>query len=44
MLANLSNEIYFKKVFTDVDVFKAFVKDILNIDLCSKKKKNSIIY
>ena len=33
MLANLSNEVYFKKVFTDVDVFKAFVKDILNIDL-----------
>ncbi len=33
MLADLSNEVYFKKVFTDVDVFKAFTKDILNIDL-----------
>lgn len=33
MLANLDNEVYFKKVFTDVDVFCAFVKDILGIDI-----------
>ncbi|MDX2246472.1 MAG: hypothetical protein SF052_06840 [Bacteroidia bacterium] len=33
MLANLDNEVYFKKVFTDVQVFTAFVKDILGIEL-----------
>jgi hypothetical protein len=33
MLANLDNEVHFKKVFTDVDVFCAFVKDILGIDI-----------
>jgi hypothetical protein len=33
MLANLDNEVYFKKVFTDVEVFCAFVKDILGIDM-----------
>jgi hypothetical protein len=33
MLANLDNEVYFKKVFTDIDVFCAFVKDILGIDI-----------
>jgi hypothetical protein len=33
MLANLDNEVHFKKVFTDVDVFCAFVKDVLNIDM-----------
>ena len=33
MLANLDNEVYFKKVFTDVEVFCAFVKDILGIDI-----------
>ena len=33
MLANLDNEIHFKKVFTDVEVFTAFVKDILGIDM-----------
>jgi hypothetical protein len=33
MLANLDNEVYFKKVFTDVDVFTAFVKDVLGIDI-----------
>ena len=33
MLANLDNEVHFKKVFTDVEVFTAFVKDILGIDL-----------
>ncbi len=33
MLANLDNEVHFKKVFTDVEVFCAFVKDILGIDM-----------
>ena len=33
MLANLDNEVHFKKVFTDVDVFCAFVKDVLGIDM-----------
>lgn len=33
MLANLDNEVYFKKVFTDVEVFTAFVKDVLGIEL-----------
>jgi hypothetical protein len=33
MLANLDNEVHFKKVFTDVAVFRAFVKDVLGIDM-----------
>lgn len=33
MLANLDNEVFFKKVFTNVEVFTAFVKDVLNIDI-----------
>jgi hypothetical protein len=33
MLANLDNEVYFKKVFTDIEVFCAFVKDILGIEM-----------
>jgi hypothetical protein len=33
MLANLDNEVHFKKVFTDVKVFTAFVKDVLGIDI-----------
>jgi DNA-binding transcriptional regulator YiaG len=33
MLANLDNEVHFKKVFTDVIVFRAFVKDVLGIDM-----------
>jgi len=33
MLANLDNELHFKKVFTDVEVFTAFVKDVLGIEL-----------
>jgi hypothetical protein len=37
MLANLDNEVYFKKVFTDVEVFTAFVKDILGIDMNIQK-------
>jgi ElaB/YqjD/DUF883 family membrane-anchored ribosome-binding protein len=37
MLANLDNEVHFKKVFTDVDVFRAFVKDVLNIDMLIDK-------
>lgn len=33
LLGNLDNEVYFKKVFTNVEVFTAFVKDILGIDI-----------
>lgn len=33
MLVNLDNEVYFKNVFTDVDVFTAFVKDVIGIDM-----------
>ena len=33
MLANLENEVHFKNVFTDIEVFTAFVKDILGIDI-----------
>ncbi len=33
MLANLDNEVHFKKVFTNVEVFTAFVKDVLGIDI-----------
>ena len=36
-LANLDNEIYFKKVFTDPEVFRAFVKDITGIDVVDAK-------
>lgn len=32
-LARLDNEVIFKKAFTDKVVFKAFVKDVLNIDI-----------
>jgi hypothetical protein len=32
LLANLDNEVIFKKAFTDPFVFRAFVKDILDID------------
>lgn len=33
MLVNLDNEVHFKRVFTDVEVFCAFVKDVLGIDM-----------
>ncbi len=33
MLGNLDNEVIFKKAFTDKTVFKAFVRDILGIDI-----------
>lgn len=33
MLANLDNEVHFKRVFTDVEVFTAFVHDVLGIHL-----------
>ena len=36
-LANLDNEVFFKKVFTDPDVFRAFVKDITGIDVINAK-------
>jgi hypothetical protein len=32
-LARLDNEVFFKKAFTDKIVFKAFVKDIIGIDV-----------
>lgn len=32
-LGNLDNEVYFKKVFTDVEVFRAFVKDVAGVDM-----------
>ncbi len=36
-LANLDNEIFFKKVFTDPEIFRAFVKDITGIDVINAK-------
>ena len=33
MLTNLDNEVIFKKTFTDAIVFKAFVRDVLGLDL-----------
>jgi PD-(D/E)XK nuclease family transposase len=33
MLGNLDNEVIFKKAFTNVTVFKAFVRDILGIEV-----------
>jgi PD-(D/E)XK nuclease family transposase len=33
MLANLDNEVHFKKVFTDIDVFCGFVKDVVGVDM-----------
>jgi PD-(D/E)XK nuclease family transposase len=36
-LANLDNEIFFKKVFTDPDVFRAFVKDVTGVDVVNAK-------
>jgi len=33
MLARLDNEVFFKKAFTDKTVFKAFVKDIVGIEV-----------
>ncbi len=32
-LGNLDNEIIFKKAFTDKTVFKAFVRDVLGLDV-----------
>ena len=32
-IASLDNEVHFKKVFTDVEIFTAFVKDVLGIDI-----------
>ena len=37
MLARLDNEVYFKKAFTDKVVFKAFVKDIVGIEVEPEK-------
>ena len=32
-IARLDNEVFFKKAFTDMIVFKAFVKDILGLEV-----------
>lgn len=32
-IASLDNEVHFKNVFTDVEIFTAFVKDVLGIDI-----------
>ena len=37
MLARLDNEVFFKKAFTDKIVFKAFVKDIIGIEVEPEK-------
>ena len=44
MLASLDNEVHFKKVFTDVEVFTAFVKDVLNIDIQIDKVETEKVY
>lgn len=36
-LANLDNEVYFKKVFTDKEVFTAFVKDVTGVEIKNPK-------
>ena len=36
-LANLDNEIFFKKVFTDPEVFRAFVRDVTGVDIIDAK-------
>lgn len=36
-IANLDNEVHFKNVFTDVEVFCGFVKDVLGIDMNIEK-------
>jgi predicted transposase/invertase (TIGR01784 family) len=36
-LANLDNEIFFKKVFTDPEVFRAFVRDVTGVDVVDAK-------
>jgi hypothetical protein len=33
MLGNLDNQVIFKKAFTNITVFKAFVRDILGIEI-----------
>lgn len=37
ILGNLDNEVYFKKVFTDPEVFRAFVKDVAGVDFIPGK-------
>ena len=37
LLANLDNEVYFKKVFTDPEVFRAFVRDVTGVDVVDAK-------
>lgn len=36
-LANLDNEVFFKKVFTNPEVFRAFVRDITGVDVVNAK-------
>ena len=42
MLANLDNEVHFKNVFTDVEVFSAFAKDVLGIELNINKVETKL--
>ena len=37
MIANLDNEVHFKNVFTDTEVFSAFTKDVLGVELNIEK-------
>jgi predicted transposase/invertase (TIGR01784 family) len=36
-LANLDNEVWFKKVFTDPEIFRAFVHDVTGVDVVDAK-------
>ena len=36
-LVNLDNEVYFKKVFTDPEVFRSFVRDVTGVDMPDAK-------
>ena len=37
MLTNLDNEVHFSSISTDVEVFTAFTKDVLGIDIKIKR-------
>ena len=39
MVKRLDNKVFFKKAFTDKIVFKAFVKDIIGIEVNTEKKE-----
>jgi hypothetical protein len=42
ILARLDNEVFFKKAFTDEIVFKAFVRDIVGIEVEPDKIETKI--